>query len=151
MQSLPDPVTHPQRVRVFWGCGPQIYDSDSKRIVSKWLRQTMLKGVAYNQVFYRVSSDNGLNWSAPKQLIYEPGDGAGLQLSNFSLLENRETKEIEIYLTRYGENPTDFWGADAYRYTLRFVAPVKQTREQRVRFPHISDSANRTGKPCPQE
>ncbi|HJN13057.1 MAG TPA: hypothetical protein QF564_30555, partial [Pirellulaceae bacterium] len=46
-------------------------------------------------------------------------DSSKLQLSNFSLLENRENQHLEIYLTRLGENPADFWGADAYKYTLR--------------------------------
>jgi hypothetical protein len=45
-------------------------------------------------------------------------DGSQLQLSNFSLLEDRETHEIELYLTRLGENAKDFWGANAYKYTL---------------------------------
>ncbi len=48
-----------------------------------------------------------------------PGESPKLQLSNFSLLENRETHDIEIYLTRLGADPDDFWGSDAYRYTLR--------------------------------
>lgn len=49
-----------------------------------------------------------------------PEDSAALQVSNFSLLENRETHELELYLTRLGEDPDDFWGANAYKYTLRF-------------------------------
>ena len=47
-------------------------------------------------------------------------DSARLQLSNFSVLENRETHVVELYLTRLGADPDDFWGADAYRYTLSF-------------------------------
>ena len=43
-------------------------------------------------------------------------DGNLLQLSNFFLLENRETLDIEIYMTRFGENPCDRWGAGVYRY-----------------------------------
>ncbi len=35
-----------------------------------------------------------------------------------TLLEDREDHSLEIYLTRLGEDPTDFWGADAYKYTL---------------------------------
>jgi len=42
-----------------------------------------------------------------------------VQFSNFALLENRETKEVEIYLTRLGEN-TSTWSADACKYTLTF-------------------------------
>jgi hypothetical protein len=47
-------------------------------------------------------------------------DSEFLQLSNFSLLENRETKNLEIYLTRLGENGggEDTWTANAYKYTL---------------------------------
>ena len=45
-------------------------------------------------------------------------DSPKLQLSNFSLLEDRETHAVELYLTRLGEDPEDFWGADAYKYTL---------------------------------
>ncbi len=50
-------------------------------------------------------------------------DSASLQLSNFSILENRETNEIEIYLTRLGEKGggEDIWNAGAYKYTLKPV------------------------------
>ena len=50
-------------------------------------------------------------------------DSEHLQLSNFSLLENRETHELELYLTRLGENGggADIWTADAYKYSLAFV------------------------------
>ena len=49
-------------------------------------------------------------------------DSEFLQLSNFSLLEDRETNNIEIYLTRLGENGggADIWTANAYKYTLSF-------------------------------
>ncbi len=52
-----------------------------------------------------------------------PGhDSEFLQLSNFSLLEDRETTNIEIYLTRLGENGggADIWTANAYKYTRSF-------------------------------
>lgn len=49
----------------------------------------------------------------------QPEDDKRLQLSNFSLLENRETHELEIYLTRIGET-SNFWEADCYKYTLSF-------------------------------
>lgn len=47
-------------------------------------------------------------------------DSEFLQLSNFSLLEDRETKNLEIYLTRLGENGggADIWTANSYKYTL---------------------------------
>ena len=49
-------------------------------------------------------------------------DSEHLQLSNFSLLENRETQEMEMYLIRLGERGggPDIWTADAYKYTLVF-------------------------------
>jgi len=49
-----------------------------------------------------------------------PEDGPNVQMSNFSLLEDRETRDLEVYLTRIGEDPDDFWGADVYRYALAF-------------------------------
>lgn len=51
----------------------------------------------------------------------QPGEDENFELSNFEILENRETHEIEIYLSRYGENPKDYWAADAYRYRLRLI------------------------------
>jgi len=50
-----------------------------------------------------------------------PGDGKYLQLSNFSLLENRETHQFEICLARLGEDPSNTWNADAYKYTLTLM------------------------------
>lgn len=49
-------------------------------------------------------------------------DSEHLQLSNFSLLEDRETHDMEVYLIRLGENGggPDIWTADAYKYTLLF-------------------------------
>jgi BNR repeat-like domain len=48
----------------------------------------------------------------------QPSDSAQLQLSNFSLLENRETKDLELFLTRYGERADSIYSANAYKYTL---------------------------------
>ena len=50
-------------------------------------------------------------------------DSESLQLSNYSMLEYRETKEIEIYLTRLGERGggANIWTADTYKYTLRLL------------------------------
>jgi hypothetical protein len=47
-----------------------------------------------------------------------PGQNQTLQLSNFSLLENRQTREVELWLTRYGEDPANVFNADCYHYTL---------------------------------
>ncbi|MCX5660448.1 MAG: sialidase family protein [Planctomycetota bacterium] len=46
------------------------------------------------------------------------GEPEALQLSNFSVIENRETLNIEIYITLLGLNAQDFWGADVYRYVF---------------------------------
>jgi len=57
----------------------------------------------------------------------EPGGNKHLQLSNFALLEDRETHEFQVYVTHLGtqateEDPytTKFLNADAYKYTLSF-------------------------------
>lgn len=46
-------------------------------------------------------------------------DSELVQFSNFSLFENRETHDMELYMTRLGEN-VDTWRANAYKYTLVF-------------------------------
>ena len=48
-------------------------------------------------------------------------DADTLQLTNFSLLENRECHDLELYLTRIGAGGggRDIWIADAYHYRLR--------------------------------
>jgi len=47
-----------------------------------------------------------------------PGDTEGVQFSNFSLLDNRETGDLEIYLSRLGEKPDNVFSANAYKYTV---------------------------------
>ncbi len=51
----------------------------------------------------------------------QPSQTDAVQFSNFSLLENRETHELELYLTAYGESATHIYDADAYKYTLKLV------------------------------
>jgi hypothetical protein len=48
----------------------------------------------------------------------KPGEPEKVQLSNFSVIEDRETLDIEICLTRIGENPDHFWQAPVYRYVF---------------------------------
>jgi len=50
----------------------------------------------------------------------QPGEGERLQLSNFWLMENTDTHQLEVYLTRLHENPEETFTANAYRYTLTF-------------------------------
>lgn len=47
-----------------------------------------------------------------------PGEPAPVQLSNWSLVEDRETLDIQIYLTRLGEHPEHFWESGVYKYTF---------------------------------
>jgi len=49
----------------------------------------------------------------------QPGQSDQIQFSNFSLLENRETHELELLITLYGERPGEHWAtADCYKYWL---------------------------------
>ena len=50
----------------------------------------------------------------------QPGEGQQLQLSNFWLIEDSESHNLEIYLTRLQEDPADTFTANAYKYTLSF-------------------------------
>ena len=50
-----------------------------------------------------------------------PGEGEPLQLSNFWVIEHGESKDLEIYVPRLYEDPTNLWTASTYRYTLTFV------------------------------
>ena len=49
-------------------------------------------------------------------------DSKHLQLSNFGLLEDRESHLLELNLTRIGERGGGIkvWDADSYRYIIRF-------------------------------
>jgi len=50
----------------------------------------------------------------------QSGEGERLQLSNFWIIENRQTLDLEIYLTRLNEVPDETFTANAYKYTLSF-------------------------------
>jgi len=47
-----------------------------------------------------------------------PDQPAEIQFSNFSLLEDRETHALELYLTAYGEDAANTFSANCYRYAL---------------------------------
>jgi hypothetical protein len=49
-----------------------------------------------------------------------PQDAETVQFSNFSLLENRETLNLEIYLSRFGERSGHTFSANSYKYVLAF-------------------------------
>lgn len=46
------------------------------------------------------------------------GDGEKLQLSNFSILQDRETGLIELYLSKHGQREDSPWQADCWRYLI---------------------------------
>jgi hypothetical protein len=52
---------------------------------------------------------------------YPDTDGPQLQLSNYCMFEDRETGDIEMYMTRYGENAEHWLIANAYKYTIRLL------------------------------
>jgi hypothetical protein len=41
-----------------------------------------------------------------------------LQLSNFTMVENRETLDLEIYITKIGQLPDHFWQGAVFKYTI---------------------------------
>jgi hypothetical protein len=52
------------------------------------------------------------------------GDSPTLQLSNFSVLQDRETGQIELYLARLGEREGSVWWADCWRYLIDVTGDV---------------------------
>jgi len=51
-----------------------------------------------------------------------PEQSDHIQFSNFSLLEDRETHDLELLITLYGEHPGQHWAtADCYKYWLRLL------------------------------
>lgn len=48
----------------------------------------------------------------------EEGDAEALQLSNFSILQDRETGVIELTLAKLGQREGHTWWADSYRYFI---------------------------------
>lgn len=48
----------------------------------------------------------------------EEGDTEKVQLSNFSILQNRENGIIEVYLNKLGQHEGFTWWADCYRYFI---------------------------------
>ena len=53
----------------------------------------------------------------------QPGEPEALQLSNFSLLEDQVSGDVEIYITLLGLNSGDFWRSDVYRYVFSPSGP----------------------------
>ena len=48
----------------------------------------------------------------------QPNQTPAIQFSNFSLLEDRETHALELYLSCYGEFPGSVYTANNYKYTV---------------------------------
>lgn len=72
--------------------------------------------------FERYSDDNGRTWGewwdVHSRGCETQGDGEQLQLSNFSLLLDRETGLIELYLVKLGQRKASTWRADCWRYFI---------------------------------
>jgi hypothetical protein len=49
----------------------------------------------------------------------KPDQSDKLQFSNFTILEDRENHNIELLLTIYSEDPSNWLNADSYKYTLK--------------------------------
>jgi hypothetical protein len=65
-----------------------------------------------------------------------PGEPDRVQYSNFSLLENPETHQIEVFLTNYGVDPVNqdplSLGGDSLKFTLTFKKPGDYNADGRV-------------------
>ncbi len=48
----------------------------------------------------------------------QPGESDALQLSNFSLIEDAEPHTLELWLTRYGDDPAHVFNADSFKYEI---------------------------------
>ncbi len=59
----------------------------------------------------------------------QPDQSPAVQFSNFSLVENRNTHELELYLTPYGEDASNVFTADNYKYTLRLAQGRRTDRK----------------------
>jgi len=46
------------------------------------------------------------------------GESEQLELSNFCILEDRESLDIEIYTTRIGADPKRVWRAGVHKYVF---------------------------------
>jgi len=46
------------------------------------------------------------------------GDGPRVQLSNFAILQDRETGAIELYLNKFEQRERHYWQADCWRYFI---------------------------------
>lgn len=55
------------------------------------------------------------------------GDGEQLQLSNFCILQDRETGLIELYLTKLGQRKGATWWADSWRYFIDVTGKMSTT------------------------
>ncbi|MBN2577588.1 MAG: exo-alpha-sialidase [Pirellulales bacterium] len=54
----------------------------------------------------------------------QPGEASSVQCSNFKILENPETLELELYMTNIGAEGSSapaVWNANSYKYTISFV------------------------------
>lgn len=81
-------------------------------------------GPRYPLCIAEIDEDNLTVRRESVQLVDDRREGEAdtVQLSNFCLLEDRQTLDVEIYLTRIGADGNDFWHAGVHRYL--FSPPV---------------------------
>jgi hypothetical protein len=53
----------------------------------------------------------------------KPDQPAGIQFSNFALLEDRETHALHLYMAVIGEDPSSVFNADNYKYIITMAQP----------------------------
>jgi Dockerin type I domain len=74
-QALPDTTYTLGSATIYEGSdnAMPIFDSQAGVLIQPWLRQIHVGSLYHNFTYYRLSTDYGAAWSAPKQLKYEPG------------------------------------------------------------------------------
>lgn len=80
----------------------------------------------YPLVMAEVDEETGFLVKASRTVVDDrdpAADSEKLQLSNFTLLDDRESGRIELYVTKLGANREDFWRSDAHRYLIEVPFP----------------------------
>jgi hypothetical protein len=75
----------------------------------------------YPLTFAQVDENSGLLLRDTFQIVDDrdsASESADVQLSNFALLDDKETGIIELYVTKLGADREDEWRSDAYRYLI---------------------------------
>ncbi|MCX7427865.1 MAG: dockerin type I domain-containing protein [Planctomycetia bacterium] len=70
----------------------------------------------------------------------QPGEASTIQFSNFSFLENKETRQLEMYVSPLGVNPNSLYEAPVRKYTLTLIADETIRPIYREIFPNTTGS-----------